>query len=86
MPMAFVQTASRAFAHDSAHLSDVRRPCCRTAIWTNGFAKFPQERVLVLDEQDRLARREAFRMGHSHPIATRPAANAAGTTIGMVQQ
>eukprot|EP00973_Karenia_brevis_P003070 421085-Karenia_brevis.AAC.1 len=61
-----------------AHLSDKRRPKCWNKISTERFQPLPLERVAELDEQDRVARREAQRKGKSHPEAVGPARDVEG--------
>ena len=49
------------------------------------FPKLSVSEVAELDEQDRLARLEAKRNGHTHPIASGSATRVDGTTVGRVQ-
>jgi hypothetical protein len=54
------------------HLSDKRRPKCPTFVRENCMP-ISAESLLRLDEGDRTARRDAQRLGYSHPIASAPA-------------
>ena len=50
------------------------------------FRKIAATRVAQLDIEDRAARREAQRAGHSHPIAQKPAIRRDGKAVGRVSK
>ena len=69
-----------------AHLSDRRRTKCSSQLVKGDFCKLPDATVLQLDLQDREARRNAQRAGHSHPIAQTPATRPNGRVVGRVSK
>lgn len=69
-----------------AHLSDSRRTKCMDAIRQQGLLPLSDSVVARLDEQDKLARRDAQRCGSSHVLATGQAKTAEGKSIGHVKQ
>ena len=70
------------------HLCDSRRDKCWTAIQAepDSYPRLAAAALVALDLRDRTARRDAFRAGHSYPIAVGPARNAAGKLNGHVQR
>ena len=66
------------------HLSDARRTKCWVKIVSTNIPPLSSDRVMELDLLDRVARTEAHRAGHSHPIAVGSARTAAGKRIGSV--
>ena len=69
-----------------AHLSDRRRTACSDQIKAGAFRKIAATRVAQLDIDDRVARREAQRAGHSHPIAQKSATRRDGRAVGRVSK
>ena len=69
-----------------AHLSDRRRTACSDQIKAGSFRKIAATRVAQLDIEDRTARREAQRAGHSHLIAQKPAIRRDGKAVGRVSK
>ena len=69
-----------------AHLCDFRRTRCWNAILLdpNSFPPLPLDRVAALDEIDKDFKREAWRSGHSHVIASGSAVTVAGKRVGHV--
>ena len=69
-----------------AHLSDSRRRRCWEAIVADpaSYPPLGADTVRVLDDADREARREAWRSGRTHALATRPATRADGSDVGRV--
>eukprot|EP00973_Karenia_brevis_P048075 6671825-Karenia_brevis.AAC.1 len=65
-----------------AHLSDVRRPQCRTELLSGSFPAVPRDRLCVLDAEDNKLRKAARRQGRSHHIAAIPAMTATGKIVG----
>ena len=56
------------------HLSDKRYvKACRDAVASGQIPRLPEEEVLRLDDLDKLARRQAFRAGHTRVPAARRA-------------
>lgn len=49
------------------------------------YRRLPQKRVDELDEHDRIARRVAYRAGHSHVLAVGEARTRHGKAIGHVR-
>ena len=70
-----------------AHLSDARRDMCWQVIVSrpDKFVQLTQDELTHLDNVDRVLRREAWRTGHTHPIASAPARTAAGALVGHVR-
>ena len=66
------------------HLADKRRTKCGEKVLADRPAKLSEERVAVLDDLDRIAKREARRQGHSHAIAVGSARTADGKRVGRV--
>ena len=69
-----------------AHLSDRRRTVCSDQIKAVTFRKIGATKVAQLDLDDRVARREAQRAGHSHPIAQKSATRRDGSAVGRVSK
>ena len=69
-----------------AHLSDRRRTVCSDQIREGTFRKIAATKVAQLDLDDRVARREAQRAGHSHPIAQKSATRRNGSAVGRVSK
>ena len=68
-----------------AHLSDTRRPKCRDKLLCGTATPLSQKRIAVLDELDKVTRRNAQRLGQTHPVAIGSAVRANGKRIGHVQ-
>ena len=66
------------------HLSDSRRPRCKDACLKGTVPKLSLERVVELDEPDRVARTSARESGHSHVIAQLPALSSSGRVVGRL--
>ena len=66
-----------------AHLSDPRRPKCRSWILEN-VVQIPDAVARKLDLQDNELRKAARRAGRSHHIANGTAKNALGSIVGRV--
>ena len=68
-----------------AHLSDTRRPKCRDKLLSGTVPPLSHKRIAVLDELDKVTRRNAQRLGQTHPVAIGSAVRANGKRIGHVQ-
>jgi hypothetical protein len=68
-----------------AHLRDTRRRDCSSVILGGSVRRLEQHVVDELDGADRVARRCAFREGHTQPLAKGAATTADGTIIGRVR-
>ena len=68
-----------------AHLSDERRPKCRDALMAGAVQPLSARRILELDALDKVARRDAHRLGYTHPLAVGRALTADGRRTGHVQ-
>ena len=64
-----------------AHVSDTRRPKCRTWIMEN-VQQLPDKVACKLDAHDNELRKAARRSGHSHHLASGPAHNAQNKVVG----
>lgn len=69
------------------HMCASRRSKCWDAIARNpaAFERVKPEDLVELDLADRASRRDAWRNGHSQPLASGPARTAAGKLIGNVR-
>lgn len=65
-----------------AHLTDSRRPRCRTSLLGGDYPALPLDRAAELDEADKVARRAAWRSGHTHALADLPATSVSGKPFG----
>ena len=63
-------------------MSGVRRPKCKEQLFAIGIAQLRAARVKELDELDRLARKDALKAVHTHPVASTSARTADGQRIG----
>ena len=68
-----------------AHLTDSRRTKCRDVILAGSFPSVSSVQLAKLEESDRVARRLAFKNGHSHALASSSAVTVDGKKIGFVQ-
>ena len=68
-----------------AHLTDARIRACSSVILGGSVRRLQQRVVDELDGADRVARRCAFREGHTHAMAQEAATTADGTIIGRVR-
>ena len=65
------------------HVSDPRRPKCKTWIVEN-CTEMSQVASAARDRVDRAERTRAYRCGHSQPLAQLPASRRDGRTVGRV--
>jgi len=66
------------------HLSDKRRPKCRSALLSGNFPIVPDDIIARLDDEARARSKKARKAGHSHAIAVNPARTANGRILGHV--
>ena len=67
------------------HLCDSRRTRCWDALRASSIEPIAEAEVSRLDDTDKVARREAKKSGHSHPIAKGAAIARDGRQIGYVR-
>ena len=61
--------AAQPFALTTLFAAETRRLRCRNQMLSEQYPTLTDERINEFDAEDRAARREAWRAGHSHPPA-----------------
>ena len=69
-----------------AHIADKRKPRCREALLNGPWPVATDECLRHSEAEDRVARTEAKRNGHSHATAVSSAVTASGKRIGYVKR
>ena len=69
-----------------AHVNDRRNKLCKPQLLSGEFVQISAEVASELDGGERIARKEARRLGHSHPVAVQSARKANGKRVGSVSQ